>query len=179
MKASYLFKQNITALLRARGNSQHDLAWFCLRSDAWLSKILGKGDRNLPMKYLDKFADFFGIAPYQLFQPGITPLAERRKNSERRSGRDRRISQVVANRVLGGRGIEEPILAALASDELDLVRKFRALSADEREHLQKVAVVAREPRSDGAKTAPLAARQATGGRSIDEVPGRARRGQRA
>ena len=174
MKANYLFKQNIVALLSARGQTRHDLAWFCRRSDAWLSKILGRDDRNVSMKYLDKFADFFGIAPYQLFQPGITPLTERRRSQERRSGRDRRISQVVASRVLGGKGIDEPVLAALASDELDLVRRYRRLSGDEREHLQRAAVIAHAPQDDAAKRRPRRRLPPAGDQSAAEVlPSRA------
>lgn len=92
MKASYLFKKNIETLLSRRGHTRHDLAFYCRRSDAWLSKILGNSDRNLPLKYLDRIADFFGLAPYQLFQPGISPLTERRNGHDRRSGLDRRIS---------------------------------------------------------------------------------------
>lgn len=93
MKAGYLFKKNVETLLKARGHTRHDLAFYCRRSDAWISKILGNSDRNLPMKYLDRIADFFGIATYQLFQPGISPLTERRKG-ERRKGADRRVSRL-------------------------------------------------------------------------------------
>jgi len=84
MKAGYLFKKNVETLLKARGHTRHDLAFYCRRSDAWISKILGNSDRNLPMKYLDRIADFFGIATYQLFQPGISPLTERRKGPSQR-----------------------------------------------------------------------------------------------
>jgi hypothetical protein len=152
MKASYLFKQNIKALLAARGQRPHDLAFFCRRSDAWLSKILGKDDRNLPLEYLDKFADFFGVAPYQLFQPGISPLTERRKGADRRTARDRRISQVLASRVLAGRGIEEPILAALEREEFEVVRGYRNGSTRKREELRRAAA-AEEPQSTAPRTA--------------------------
>ena len=94
MKASYLFKKNIETLLQARGQTRHELAFYCRRTDAWLSKILGKDDRNLPMKYLDRIADFFGLAAYQLFQPGISPLTERRKG-DRRKVAERRVSRLV------------------------------------------------------------------------------------
>lgn len=123
MKSSYLFKHNVEALLRARGQTKHDLAQWCRRSDAWLSKILGKDDRNLPLKYLDRIADFFGLAAYQLFQPGITPLTERRR-TERRSGRDRRIGAAV----LSGE--------AISPGDLALVRQFNDLKVDERRKVE-------------------------------------------
>ena len=96
MKVGVLLRHNIDTLLKARGQTRHDLAFSCGRSDAWLSKILSEKPsdqaRGLPVKYLDKIADFFGIATYQLFQPGISPLTERRSGRERRTGRDRRVS---------------------------------------------------------------------------------------
>lgn len=91
LKAERILADNISTLLRARGQSQHDLAQWCRHSDVWLSKFL-RHEREIQLKDLDRVADFFGIATYQLFQPGISPLTERRKGGERRSGRDRRIS---------------------------------------------------------------------------------------
>lgn len=123
MKSSGLFKHNIDALLRARGQTRHDLAQWCRRTDAWLSKILGKDDRNLPLKYLDRIADFFGLAPYQLFQPGITPLTERRR-TERRLGRDRRI------------GAARPAGEPIAATDLAVLRQFNDLSVDERRKVE-------------------------------------------
>lgn len=128
MKASYLLKTNIDALLKARHQSRHDLAIWCRRSDAWLSKILGKDNRNIPLEYLDRIADFFGLATYQLFQPGISPLHERRKGSDRRSGRDRRLSAV-------NHSVRESVSATVANltaaDVADLIR-WKTLSADSR-----------------------------------------------
>ena len=94
MKAHYLLKKNIDALLTARGHTRHDLAVWCRRGDSWISQIFTNADREVPLKYLDRMADFFGIATYQLFQPGISPLTERRKGADRRSGRDRRVSHL-------------------------------------------------------------------------------------
>lgn len=97
MKATHLLRHNIRTLLRARGQHYADLAQWCHKSRAWLTKIL-KEDRDDPtdvrdfrLKELDRIADFFGLAAYQLFQPGISPLTERRAGHDRRSGRDRRI----------------------------------------------------------------------------------------
>ena len=94
LKALPLLKANIDALLRARHQDQKDLAQYCRRSEGWLSAALRKEDRGLPVKYLDRIADFFGIATYQLFQPGITPLLERRSKVARRQTPDRRISNL-------------------------------------------------------------------------------------
>lgn len=91
MRADRILSENVLALLRARGQNQRDLAQWCGHSETWLSSIL-RGERNFVVRDYDKIADFFGIAVYQLFQPGISPLTERRKGRDRRSGRDRRIS---------------------------------------------------------------------------------------
>lgn len=120
LKAGRLLKLNIETLLKARGQTQHELARYCHRTDAWLSKILSDSngeDREVPLKYLDRIADFFGIATYQLFQPGISPLTERR-HADRRIGRDRRISQVVLS--------ERP-------GDVDVMQVIRALSRTGRE----------------------------------------------
>lgn len=121
LKASRLLEQNIDALLRARGQRRTDLAKYCRRTDGWLSKILSDDEtakRGLPLKYLDRISDFFGIATYQLFQPGISPLTERRSRRDRRSGHDRRISQAVLSQKPG---------------DVDLVDVARALSRPGRE----------------------------------------------
>lgn len=120
MKASDLFKQNIDSILRARGQSRHELAVHCRRTDPWLSKILGKDDRNVPMKYLDRMAGFFGLAVYQLFQPGISPLTERRRGLDRRQKHDRRIGAVARQ-------------AAESSDPL--VDQLNALTYEERQRV--------------------------------------------
>lgn len=91
MRADRVLSENIQALLRARGQAQKDLAHWCGHTETWLSSIL-RGERQFRVIDYDKVADFFGIAVYQLFQPGISPLTERRKGRDRRGGRDRRIS---------------------------------------------------------------------------------------
>jgi transcriptional regulator with XRE-family HTH domain len=91
LKTTVLFTENLLALLHARRQSQDSLARWCHKSPVWISKIL-HGERQARMEDLDRIADFFGLATYQLFQPGISTLTERRKGGERRSGRDRRIS---------------------------------------------------------------------------------------
>lgn len=94
LKAKYQLKRNIDAILKARRQSQKDLALACGRTESWMSNIFTKADREIPLKYLDDIAAFFGLAPYQLFQPGISAETERRSGKERRSRRDRRVSDV-------------------------------------------------------------------------------------
>lgn len=94
MKAPRLLAENIGSLLMGRRQSQHDLAQWCHHTDVWLSAILA-GKRGLRLTDLDRIAEFFGIAAYQLLQPGISPLTERRSGKDRRSGRDRRIGHAV------------------------------------------------------------------------------------
>lgn len=132
LKANLLLKHNITALLRARGQDNKDLAMWCRRSESWMSQIFTKEERGIPLKYLDRIADFFGIATYQLLQPGISPLTERRSKRDRRSGHDRRVSAVVLSQKPGDvdlmdvvRAISRPgrekaiaILADILNDEL-------------------------------------------------------------
>ncbi len=117
LKASELLKHNIGALLQARGQTKPELARWCRRSRSWMDKIFSEDRREVPLKYLDRIADFFGIATYQLFQPGISPLTERRK-AERRSGQDRRVSRAVLSEKRG---------------DTDLMQVIRALSQPGRE----------------------------------------------
>lgn len=137
--AARLLKQNIDALLKARHQTQHDLAQWCRRSDAWLSKVLSEKPsdqaRGLPLKYLDRIADFFGLATYQLFQPGITPLLERRKG-ERRSGRDRRLS-ALNQRVR--ESVSQTVANLTQEDVADLLR-IKSLNVESRAVLRKTAV---------------------------------------
>jgi hypothetical protein len=138
MKADSLLKQNVKALLRARRQSQHDLAQWCHRSDGWISKILGdedtaeeRDDRGLPLKYLDRIADFFGVAAYQLFQPGISPLGERRKAGERRKVRDRRVRQAASPAAIYTADLP------LSPEDVALLLRFKTLSRQDRADIQR------------------------------------------
>lgn len=144
LKAHLLIKHNIDAMLQARGQKRPELARYCRRSRSWLDKIFSEERREVPLKYLDRIADFFGIAPYQLFQPGISPLTERRKGFDRRKGRDRRLSQAVLSQKPG---------------DVDLVDVARALSRPGRE--KAIAAIAdilndelRGPRTRGLDPSP-------------------------
>src|SRR5688572_20198698 len=131
MKANLLLKQNIKALLRARHQSQKDLAQWCRRSETWISHIFNSDTRGVPLKYLDRIADFFGIATYQLLQPGITPLTERRGKT-RRSGADRRVSHIShllrdQDQGISDRSLVSEIVALDQTDRLFLIAQLAAL----------------------------------------------------
>ena len=91
IRAVQLLRENIGALLAERRLKQKDLASWCGHSEAWISAFL-REEREIPVKELDRIADFFALATYQLFQPGISRSTERR-HAQRRVGRDRRVSQ--------------------------------------------------------------------------------------
>lgn len=99
LRSPVLLRQNIAALLRARGQTQKDLAAWCGYSKSWLNQILrddrkprpaGHKERVIHVRDLDRIADFFGVAAYQLFLPGVSAFSERRKGLERRAGTERR-----------------------------------------------------------------------------------------
>jgi transcriptional regulator with XRE-family HTH domain len=92
LRALALLRSNISGLLYARKQSQTDLAGWLHKDKSWINKFLN-GTREIQLKDLDRIADFFGLATYQLFQPGVVPGSERRHPQERRSGHDRRVSQ--------------------------------------------------------------------------------------
>lgn len=92
LRANLLLKQNIDGLLRDRGYTRKDLAQWCHRTEGWISKIFRRPEREFPLKYLDRMADFFGLQPWQLFQPGITRASERRKRIDRRQRAERRVA---------------------------------------------------------------------------------------
>jgi hypothetical protein len=124
LKAARIVAENVTVLLKARGQNQAELAQWCRHSGVWVSQFL-TGKRSWQLDDLDRIADFFGIATYQLFQPGISSLTERRI-ADRRSLRERRIGH--QQRLLGalradidaahphaasrGRDVQTPISAA-------------------------------------------------------------------
>jgi len=127
-------KSNIDALLRARGQTRKDLAQWCRRTESWISKIMREDRREFPMQYFDRIADFFGIATYQLLQPGITPLTERRsKGTPRRSGKDRRIS---ALRLLAD--APPHLVVSLEPEEVARLQRIRLLNAADVQKLDEL-----------------------------------------
>lgn len=181
MKALPLLKHNIDTLLKARGQTRRDLAMWVRQStnkrkiDPWISQIFTNADREFQMKYLDRIADFFGIVVYQLFQPGISPLTERRQSGERRKG-DRRISHLTQQI----RASLSPVSANLTEADIADLLRLRTLTEESRRVLRKEAdalarsereAAARTPKQRGTDTdtavatppAPRAKRQAGGG----------------
>lgn len=91
LQALFIIRTNISGLLFQRKQNQSDLASWLQKDKSWINKFLN-GTRQIQLKDLDRIADFFGLATYQLFQPGVVPGSERRTGRDRRSGHDRRVS---------------------------------------------------------------------------------------
>lgn len=89
LRAVNQLRENVRELMRVRGLDQKSVSFALGHHPTWINKFL-KGTRPINVADLDGLSDLFGFTAYQLFQPGIAPLTERRKR-ERRSGRDRRI----------------------------------------------------------------------------------------
>jgi len=92
LKALHILRSNVRGLLLKRKESEALLAT-CLgfKHRSSLNKFLNSERAGFQMWRLDRLAAFFGLPVYQLFQPGITPLTERREGKDRRSGHDRRV----------------------------------------------------------------------------------------
>jgi transcriptional regulator with XRE-family HTH domain len=90
MRARLLLARNIHACLTRRKEDQSALARWCRKKPSWINKILS-GKRPMHIDDFDRVADFLGIETYQLFQPGISALTERRVHGDRRSKQERRI----------------------------------------------------------------------------------------
>lgn len=124
MKALPLLKHNIDTILKDRKQTRRDLAQYVRQSmnnkviDPWISHIFNDPEAEIQMKYLDRIADYLGVRVYQLFQPGISHLTERRK-AERRSGRDRRLA-AMNQRVR--HTLSEAIASLNQADVADMIR---------------------------------------------------------
>lgn len=161
LKSHLLLKENIDSLLARRQLKRRDLAVYCRRTESWLSQIFTNPERNMPLKYLDRIADFFGLATYQLFQPGISASSERRKGLDRRSGKDRRLSAL-------NHQVRESVSSLIATitpgEVADLIR-LRSLSDGSRNVVRDEAQ--RLERAERENDARVARR-----RSADMVRGR-------
>jgi len=93
LKALYLLKENIRALMALRHVDQPSLAKWVGHSKAWINKFLNDPVAEIQIKDLDKIADALGVATYQLFQPGTSRMTERRSAIDRRGSHERRIGQ--------------------------------------------------------------------------------------
>jgi hypothetical protein len=90
LKPQLLLAENIRTLLYRRRLDASALAAWCGHKPPWISKVLS-GGRGVRLPDLGKIADFFGVTVADLFQHGISEIAERRK-AERRTGVERRSS---------------------------------------------------------------------------------------
>ena len=123
-KANFLMKSNVQALLTGRHLTREDLSKWCRREVSWASKILGDPGRWFPMKYWDRISDFFGVDTYQLIQPGISALTERRQR-DRRSIQDRRLRNIAGEphrSAISDHSLIHEVLNLDADDRLELVR---------------------------------------------------------
>lgn len=92
LKALHILRQNIRQLLAERHESAAALALHLgYKNRASVTKFLNDQRTGFEMGRLDKLSSWFGLPVYQLFQPGISRLTERRHGSDRRSGHDRRV----------------------------------------------------------------------------------------
>lgn len=92
-KALVQLRLNVESLLAKRRRTKADLAAEMKIDPSTLTKFLN-GTREIQFHHLDGMVSFFGLSAYQLFQPGISPLLERRVLRDRRMGIDRRRSNV-------------------------------------------------------------------------------------
>jgi hypothetical protein len=142
--ACALLKHNIETLLKARGQTRASLARACGCSRSWLDKAFSSPEREIPSKYYDVIANYFGISVYQLFSLGIDPLTERRSHTRRR-GHERRISAASAGeqprsvvdvmdmlRLMSepGRRRAMAFCADIVNDEMQEFRRQREQTAD-------------------------------------------------
>lgn len=160
MKANLLLKQNIDAILKRRGQTRRELAQYTLRTtdkkaDSWISHIFGpKGyhTREIPTRYLDRIADFFGLDSYRLFQPGLSAVSERRSTKDRRSASDRRIS--ATPRGLPSTPIRQ---IAVTPDDEAILADLHSLNYDDYQRVKgwiSVARIAASGRKPGPRGGP-------------------------
>lgn len=114
LKAINQLRENVKTLLRVRKEDQKTLAFAIGRHPTTINKFL-KGTREIQLQDLDRMADFFGLATYQLFQPGISLLTERRQGPDRRTGRERRVGHRF-------RALQGPALMSLRLNLVDRKR---------------------------------------------------------
>ena len=154
VKANRLIKENVKALLLVQGKTRKDLAQWCYKSESWISKILKEDRREFPVSGLDRVADFFGLATYQLFQPGIASGSERRRSVDRRAGKERRMSHAQRELLRLSHAID-PFRPGKSRD-VDPSPYAVALRALTEEHERKVSALIARAESGGQDAAPRA-----------------------
>ena len=155
MQANRLMKQNVDALLRARGQTRKDLAVWCRKTESWISKIMKEERREFPMKYFDRIADFFGLATYQLLQPGLSPLTERRSKVSRRVVRDRRVSNLKVSA-----DASPQLVVSLEPEEVASIQLRRLLAAPDRQKVDQL-MAELDPRKQRRRGKPSTASTAS------------------
>lgn len=90
LRAVNVLRENVRALMAQRQLNQKAVAFALSRHPTWINKFL-LGHRMISVTDLDKLADLLGVATYQLFQPGVSKMTERRRG-DRRLGPERRVS---------------------------------------------------------------------------------------
>ncbi len=88
-KASVQLAMNVRYLLDEFHVTQADLCAHAKVDPSTFTKFM-QGKRELQLFHLDGIASKFGLSVYQLFQPGISRLTDRRVIPDRRMGHDRR-----------------------------------------------------------------------------------------
>jgi hypothetical protein len=166
LKSHLILKDNIDALLAERHQRRKDLAIWCRRSESWLSQIFTSAERNVPLKYLDRIAEFFGLATYQLFQPGISQRYERRK-AERRSGKDRRLSAL--NQKVR-QSLSEAVASLSPADIADMIR-LKTLTAESRDVLREAMQAAERSEQQAVRRGRTPRAAGTGATAASARPG--------
>ena len=69
MKSQRILRQNIAAILRARGMTPADLAKACGLSRSWATKVFKerrdpRDQRPITMQHLEKFVEVLGLSAY-------------------------------------------------------------------------------------------------------------------
>lgn len=150
LRANRILKDNIDALLRRDRLNRKDLAEWCGNKESWISKIYRDPTekREIPLKYLGRIADLFGVEVYELFQPGRwSTTTDRRSGFDRRVAHERRVGHKMrelgalraeleaAQAPVTGKGKADAAVsreeAAIRSLAADLMRRFRALQREE------------------------------------------------
>lgn len=84
-------RTNLLALLHRDRVTPAALSFACGHNRSWMSRFLQRKRHELQLADLDRIADFFAVATYDLFRPSAGSITDRRKIRERRSGLERRV----------------------------------------------------------------------------------------
>lgn len=92
LKGIWQLRANVKELIRVRGFTQQEVAIAAEVDATTFSKFLnGKDEREIQLWQLDKIAELFDMAVYELYLPYLPGVHAERRKGDRRSGRDRRV----------------------------------------------------------------------------------------